>query len=108
MTPHDLSTQVTARQWQGLKQRPTQFGSFKNTPGKDGTGTPVERSADYFKAGTHAPVSMKTKSVTPDSVDEPATTPAEPGKGDFEEDTYSQADEDMRLLVNDSSVNESE
>jgi hypothetical protein len=41
----------TARQWQRLKQRPTQFGDWKNTPGKDSHEV-VERSSDYFKRHT--------------------------------------------------------
>ena len=37
-----------ARQWQAAKQKPTQTGDWKNTPGKASSGV-VERSADYFK-----------------------------------------------------------
>jgi hypothetical protein len=39
------------RNWVGLKMRPTQFGDYKNTPGKDSHEV-TERSPDYFKAGT--------------------------------------------------------
>jgi hypothetical protein len=37
--------------WIGAKQHPTQFASNKNTPGKSSSEI-VERSSDYFKAGT--------------------------------------------------------
>jgi hypothetical protein len=35
----------TTRQWQGLKQRPTQFGDWKNTPRQEWPAN----SSDYFK-----------------------------------------------------------
>jgi hypothetical protein len=43
-----LKPVVQARQWQALKQKPTQTGDWKGTPGK-ASYTVVERSADYFK-----------------------------------------------------------
>jgi hypothetical protein len=47
-----LKPVVPARQWQGLKQRPTRTGDYKGTPSKS-SGTTVERSSDYFKQGTN-------------------------------------------------------
>ena len=37
--------------WIGLKMRPTQTGDRKNTPGKYSSEV-VDRSVDYFKAGS--------------------------------------------------------
>ena len=45
-----------ARQWQAAKQKPTQTGDWKNTPGKASSGI-VERSADYFNKPIPEPVS---------------------------------------------------
>jgi hypothetical protein len=67
--------QLGERQWKNLKQRATQFGDRKNTPGKESSGT-TERSAEYFKR------EGIERAVVP-CVDEPATTPSEPGKGDL-------------------------
>jgi hypothetical protein len=49
-----LKPVVQARQWQTAKQKPTQTGDWKGTPGKDSS-TVVERSADYFKGLNNVP-----------------------------------------------------
>jgi hypothetical protein len=43
-----LKPVVQARQWQALKQKPTQTGDWKGTPGK-ASYTTVERASEYFK-----------------------------------------------------------
>ena len=50
------------KNWQVLKSKPTQFGAWKTHPGKSSREI-VERSADYFKAGT------KVKHVKPPTAD---------------------------------------
>jgi hypothetical protein len=49
-----LKPVVQARQWQALKQKPTQTGNWKNMPGKFSS-TVVERSSDYFKGLNSVP-----------------------------------------------------
>lgn len=71
----------------GFKSRPTQFDSRKNLPGKASSGI-VERSVDYFKQGYNTPVEpLKIEESDNIACDagEPAVTPTEPGKGDFEQ-----------------------
>jgi len=41
---------VRAAQWQGMKQKPTQFASNKNTPGKSSSEV-VEHSAEWLRGG---------------------------------------------------------
>ena len=83
--------------WVGLKARPTRFADWKNTPGKQSREA-VERSADYFKrigiavTTEYPPESIDVvrdmvKGGIGSGIDEPAITPEEPGKGDFEQPT---------------------
>ena len=75
-----------AKNWVSLKSHPTRTGDFKNTPGKD-SGEIVERSSDYFKQGNNtvvAPLKVEEADNIPCDIDEPATTPSEPGLGDLD------------------------
>lgn len=66
------SAALTMNQWVGQKQRPTQFGDRKLMPGKESY-TTTDRSSDYFKAGTHNPVSM----VPPLEIEESDNVPCD-------------------------------
>jgi hypothetical protein len=98
----DFPKHQPARQWQGLKQRPTQFGDWKRMPGKV-SNKRAETLTEYMQnaldtlaqaeetEGLYNKVSeeLEAKQVlivdTSFPLDEPAVTSSEPGKGDFEQ-----------------------